>query len=169
MCIIKSNNVERSKTMSEDKKVKKISKLNTVIGSNLKNYRKANKISGEQIAYILDMNYDTYRSWESGRTTPKLQAIIDLAKIYNISIQDLLVEHSQLKDKNTLIVATNSENGYNQDIYADEYLSKLSTFEKVLVMKVRLLDKEDKEALIKSLNEIMNSSHQAREASDEEC
>lgn len=127
------------------------------IKHNLINYRKYNQLTGEEVAQALKMNHGTYRSWETGRSSPKLSALIKLAKIYGITIEKLLYDHSELQETNNgvLSIATDSQNEYNNDVYGDEYLSQLSSYEKIVVMKIRQLNKNDKDKLNEFLNDLI--------------
>lgn len=131
--------------------------MKEAIRENIIKYRKANGLKGKEIASVMNMNFDTYRSWESGRSTPKLESIVNLAKIYSVSVEDIITKHITKKNNpNQLAVATNEENEYDSSIYGDEYLSKLSSLEKTLIMKIRLLSPEEKKKFIEEITEFFD-------------
>lgn len=76
---------------------------NNVLGKNLKNIRKFKGFSREYIASVLGVNFETYKTWEIGRYEPKIDYLIELSKIYKVSIDYLLgnefsIEKSYIKE-----------------------------------------------------------------------
>lgn len=120
---------------------------------NLKNLRQSLNLNGEQIAEILKINPATYRSWETGRAAPKYSILLEISKIYNVSVEELLSDIGEGKDILTNQVA--NKNTYNDDIYSDKYLNELSTNEKLLVMKARRLNLNDMKKLESFIDELM--------------
>ena len=61
-----------------------------MIGDNIRNNRKINNMSQEELAEKLDVTRQSVSLWESGQTQPSLDNIIALSKIFGISTDDLL-------------------------------------------------------------------------------
>lgn len=55
----------------------------------LKEYRKLNKMSQRDVAYLLQMTQANYWLWESGRSFPNAKQIIKLCEIFKCSPNDL--------------------------------------------------------------------------------
>lgn len=55
---------------------------------NLKLQRKAHKFTQQQIANFLSINRTAYTAYESGKNSPSIYQIRDLATLYGISIDD---------------------------------------------------------------------------------
>lgn len=126
--------------------------IKVMIKENLVKYRKANKLTGEDVADALNMNHGTYRSWETGRSSPKFSSVIKLSQIYGVTVDNLLYDHEKLHDANRMIVA-NTE--YNKDVYGDDYLSQLSNWEKIMIMKIRQLNQEDRKKVTDLIKDLM--------------
>ena len=60
--------------------------------TNLKSIRKSAKIKQKVVAEMLGVTAATVRNWETGSTMPKLSQILQMAKIYNVSVANLVEE-----------------------------------------------------------------------------
>lgn len=119
-----------------------------IIKNNIKKcliaFREKNDIKQKDMADALNMDYSTYRSWESGRSAPKHFMLLRLSKLMGISIDELL-NGGQIADE----IRSDDD-----DIYGDKYLSQLSREEKILVMKIRQLNTDDKTAVTDYINDL---------------
>jgi tRNA uridine 5-carbamoylmethylation protein Kti12 len=80
--------------------------------------------------------------------------IVRIAKMYNISTDRILTgEQTRNASKRLSLSANTSE--YNKDIYGDEYLSELTSSEKLFIMKFRQLTSKDKQKVADLLNDIL--------------
>lgn len=57
---------------------------------NLLKYRKMSNISQQELARLLKIPQTTYSSYETNKVEPDNQTLIDLAKIFNVSVDELL-------------------------------------------------------------------------------
>lgn len=64
------------------------------INERLRELRIKSGYTQNQIAKILNVDRSTYSYYEIGKTTPDVSALITLAKIFNISISELLADES---------------------------------------------------------------------------
>lgn len=120
---------------------------------NLIAYRKANNLRQEDVATALGLNdSSTYRSWETGRSSPRPAMLIKIAQMYNISLDTLLGNTARVGDRS---FSVSSKSKYNDDVYGDRYLSELQNNEKLFIMKYRQLNSEDKEKVGKFLEDIL--------------
>jgi transcriptional regulator with XRE-family HTH domain len=60
--------------------------------TNLKIIRKQAKIKQKVVAELLGVTAATVRNWETGFSMPKLNQLVQMAKIYNVSIATLVEE-----------------------------------------------------------------------------
>ena len=60
------------------------------LSKNLKDLRKQFGYTQKYVAEQLDIVYQSYQHYELGLTVPTLQNFIKLAKLYNVSYEDLL-------------------------------------------------------------------------------
>ena len=117
----------------------------STIKSMLIAYRKENNLRQEDVANALGMaDSSTYRSWETGRSSPKSEMLVKIAQMYNISLDTLMGNTAKTNESR---FAVSSGNKYNDDVYGDRYLSELQNNEKLIIMKYRQLNSEDKEKL----------------------
>ena len=116
-------------------------RVNITIGERLKSLRQASGMNQMQVAQVLDIKRETYASWEIGRSSPKYDLLIKIAQLYNVSLEYLLTGEKQES------FTVRSSNEYNSDIYSDSYVNELSPFEKTMLMKIRMLNLNDKQKL----------------------
>lgn len=64
---------------------------------NLKELRKAHKYTQEEVAEKLGVSRQAVAKWESGETVPDINNCLALARLYNVSLDDL-VNHSRKRD-----------------------------------------------------------------------
>ncbi|MGN0529246.1 MAG: helix-turn-helix domain-containing protein [Eubacterium sp.] len=112
-----------------------------ILRKNLINLRNSNNLKQKNIADTLGLERSTYTSWEKGRSSPKPNEIVKLAKIYNVTTDYLLTG----KSNDTMQVASISE--YDRGVYGDSNVSELTDFEKTLLLKIRVLNTKDKQKL----------------------
>lgn len=61
-----------------------------MIGENIYNLRKINKLNQERLAEIVNVTRQTISNWETGQTIPDLYQANELAKAFNVSIDQLV-------------------------------------------------------------------------------
>lgn len=65
-----------------------------MINDNLKKLRKIHKLTQEQVAEKLNVSRQAVSKWESGETIPDIYNCIQLAKLYDIKLDDLVNENT---------------------------------------------------------------------------
>ncbi|MGN0676427.1 MAG: helix-turn-helix domain-containing protein [Ruminococcus sp.] len=63
-----------------------------MLNDNIKKFRKIKKLTQEQVAEKLNVSRQTVSKWESGETIPDIYNCCELAKLYEITVDDLLNE-----------------------------------------------------------------------------
>ena len=58
---------------------------------NIRKIRKSKKISQKSIASLIGVTQAAVSQWESGKTTPTAQNLIDLARILDCTTDDILI------------------------------------------------------------------------------
>ena len=61
-----------------------------MLGDNIRKYRKENNISQESLGEKLGVSRQSISLWENNQTQPSLENIVALAKIFNVTTDDLL-------------------------------------------------------------------------------
>ena len=69
-------------------------------GDNLKLIRKNKKMSQEQLAEKMNVSRQSVSKWENGEAYPEMNNILELCKIFNCKINDLV--HTDMSDINSL-------------------------------------------------------------------
>lgn len=127
-------------------------KLN--IKNNIIALRKKCGLTQQETAEALTIkDASTYRSWETGRSSPKPAMLLKIAQIYGISVEDLMGVEAPTPVPNRLKVASPST--YNENIYGDRYMGELQNDEKLFVMKLRQLNLQDKAKVAEFLENIL--------------
>lgn len=62
---------------------------------NIRKIRKSKKISQESIAALIGVTQAAVSQWESGKTTPTAQNIVDLARIMDCTTDDILIAEKE--------------------------------------------------------------------------
>lgn len=65
-------------------------KISLKVGGNLKKIRIEKNISIKELALLLNVCQKTILSWENGKTLPKTNKLIIIAKMYNMRLDDIL-------------------------------------------------------------------------------
>ncbi len=63
-----------------------------MLNDNIKKFRKLKKLTQEQVAEKLNVSRQTVSKWESGETIPDIYNCCELAKLYEITVDDLINE-----------------------------------------------------------------------------
>jgi len=69
-------------------------------GDNLKQIRKSKKMSQEQLAEKVNVTRQSVSKWENGESYPEMNNILELCKIFNCKLNDLV--HTDMKDISSL-------------------------------------------------------------------
>lgn len=85
------------------------------LADNLKRIRKENDLSQEQLAEKLGVSRQAVSKWESGHAYPEMDKVLQLCKIFDLNIDDLL-------NQNIKEVNDNKQNKININKYIDDFL-----------------------------------------------
>lgn len=66
-------------------------------GNNLRQIRKSKKISQEKLAEMMNVTRQSISKWENGESYPEMNKILELCKILNCKLNDLV--HTDMSDK----------------------------------------------------------------------
>lgn len=68
------------------------------IGEILKQERIKRKLTQSEVADILNITRSAYTRYETGQITPTIKALIELANLYNVSIDALVGRYQKTED-----------------------------------------------------------------------
>lgn len=67
------------------------------IGKNIKIYRLYNKLTQQELANKLFVSQVAVQQWERGKKTPQIDKLLDLANIFNIKVDQLYYNDTELR------------------------------------------------------------------------
>lgn len=82
------------------------------LSENLKKLRKEKNLSQEQLAKMLNVSRQAVSKWESGKTYPDIDNLILLRDIFNVTLDDLIVNESKIKDEEIIEINDLPNNNY---------------------------------------------------------
>lgn len=128
-----------------------------MLSQTLKKLRENNGYTQQQIANALNIERSTYTYYEIGKTTPDINTIIKLAKIFNVSYEELFENEEKDVEK--------SLNDSGDDLYCCydsknfDHIYELSKREKTLISLYRVLpDKIQDDFVLKLKKEVDKNS-----------
>ena len=65
--------------------------------------RKKEGLSQEELGYKLNVTRQTVSKWELGQTTPEMDKLVEMSRIFNISVDELINESETQTDSNPII------------------------------------------------------------------
>ena len=86
-----------------------------MLSENLKRIRKDNNLSQEQLAEKLGVSRQSVSKWENGEAYPEMDKVLQLCKMFNLNIDELL--NQDIKDVNE-----NKQSKINVDKYVGDFL-----------------------------------------------
>ena len=98
---------------------------------NLKKIRKEHNLSQEQVAELLGVSRQSVSKWESGGAYPEMDKMLQLCKIFNLNIDELL--NQDIKEVNNNKQAKSNINKFIDDFL--DYITK--TIDMFSVMKFK--------------------------------
>ncbi|MGN1328784.1 MAG: helix-turn-helix transcriptional regulator [Eubacterium sp.] len=122
---------------------------NAKLSERLKLYRKAAKLTQQQVADALGIQRSAYAYYEIDKTSPKLPTLSNIAKLYNITIDQLVNEEdfdSLMSNRQQYETTVTSGEKLLNDSFND-----LSPLEKSIVLKLRVMSAEERRKVVKEL------------------
>lgn len=80
-----------------------------MLSDNIRNYRKENNMSQDELAEKLGVSRQSVSLWETGQTQPTIDNIIALSKIFNVSSDDILKESDSTYSLNEKMTEENKK------------------------------------------------------------
>lgn len=82
------------------------------LGETLKEKRTKNQLTQEQLSEKIFVSRKTISNWETGKTTPDIDSLIRLADLFNLSLDNLLLEGSDIVENIKKIEAAKAAKKY---------------------------------------------------------
>lgn len=120
----------------------------TPVSEKLRTLRSAYHMTQNEVAEVLGMSRTSFSKYENGATLPPLKVLRKLAKVYNVPLEYLI------HDNSTSVVLHDSKSETAPDIdNLAESFAQLTSEEKMIIMKLRLMSKEEKSAFLSNLSD----------------
>ncbi len=115
------------------------------LSENLKDLRKKANLTQQQVSDAIGINRSAYAYYEVGKSRPKIESLEKLAAIYNITVDELIGD-----DKD---VAQVDDPKLDTGWSTTDKFNDLSEFEQSVILKVRLMSKDEKNELVGFLSD----------------
>ena len=79
-------------------------KLKYQLGANIANFRKQNGLTQAGLAEKLNYSDKAVSKWERGESMPDVLTLVQLAELFGVSVDDLLVDPNRLPEHNGAVV-----------------------------------------------------------------
>lgn len=124
-------------------------KRNENLAQRIKRFRDGFGFTQQQIADALNIDRSTYSYYESGKTEPNYEIIHKLANIYHTDFNGLLSD----EEPPTVVQDPRGNSVLQPNTEAPVVTNTLSDEEKALIIKIRILSKEEKKNLFKCIED----------------
>ena len=118
------------------------------LGEKLKFLRNSLNLTQKQVADALGIERSAYTYYEKGTTKPKIKTLSLLARMYNISVDELL----ELDIEQGEIMRVKSNNPVVDNWTSSDKFNELSDYEQSVLIRLRLLSGEDKKNVIEYID-----------------
>ena len=78
-----------------------------MLGDNIKKYRKISNLSQEELADKVNVTRQSVSLWETGKTQPSVDALIEIASALGVTADELLSDNNDSMVINNEILLTN--------------------------------------------------------------
>ena len=133
------------------------------IGSNIKKYRKANHLTQEDISQALRINRTSLSHYESDRTVPPVEILVQLTRLLRLPSVDYLLLDQPVVAGDTIWLASPGDDYNRSDRLPFDSnlwdLSDLAEQERQLVLGFRMLNKEDQDQLQAFLEKLRETTY----------
>ena len=117
---------------------------NTKLMKNLKRLRKEHKLTQDEVSVLISKERSSIAKYETGKIVPPLSILASFAKLYNVTVDELCGMSPPSKP---VVVKSNSDDNSNSVTFA-----QLSKQEQLMILKIRMMNNEDKDELLNSIN-----------------
>jgi len=121
-----------------------------MLADRLKQLRQQCELTQKQIADTLSIDRSTYSYYETGKTSPPLDTLVRLAKMFNISTDNLLGYAPK-----PAAVLHESAPVYYRNAPVEEDFTLLPKGEQNLLIRFRQLSDQDQAAILSAMDEML--------------
>ena len=115
----------------------------------LKDLRKQNELTQQQVADVLSIDRSTYAYYETGKTNPDVHQITQLALLFKVTPNTLL----GYKERTPSLLAMRDSGPFPKKNQKAMSILELEAEEKEILYLYRLLDEESKKETVRKMKE----------------
>ena len=137
-----------------------------MVAQALKRLRENSGYTQQQIANALSVERSTYTYYETGKTTPDIKTLSKLAKIFNVTLAELLESEERARIQHL--------QDFDGDLYCEldpkntDHIYELTKKEKAVVSLYRALPDEAQKEVLDSLKKEVDSASKKRNKTNKE-
>ena len=105
----------------------------TMLGENIRNLRKENKMSQEELAEKLNVSRQSVSLWETEKTQPTLEIVSKLAELFDVSTDELLTGDRMF------ISNDNKECAVKKSVKAKKYITVCIAVSLIILLAILLI------------------------------
>lgn len=123
----------------------------TPLSVKLRELRHAFCMTQDEVAEVLGMSRTSFSKYENGASLPPLNVMRKLSKVYNVPIEYLI------HDSESVTVLNDGKNREEPDVNnLAASFAQLTPEERLIIMKLRLMNKDQKDEFLKNLNDYVD-------------
>ena len=115
--------------------------------NNLKYYREKCGLTQQQVADALNINRSTYTYYEKGKTEPSINTLQKIMLLFNI-------DFDKLYPQDIIKVSEPQAECIAESKILDVSVPQLNSVEKDMLLKIRLLNEEDRMKIMNEINRL---------------
>jgi len=115
--------------------------------NNLKYYREKCGLTQQQVADALNINRSTYTYYEKGKTEPSINTLQKIMLLFDVSF-------NKLYPQDIIRVSEPPAEYITDPKQTDVSISQLNNVEKDILLKIRLLNEEDRMKIMNEINRL---------------
>ena len=130
------------------------------ISQKLRGIRKTCGFTQQQVAAVLNVDRSTYTYYETGKTTPDIRTVKALADLFNVSVDELLMDEEAVGTVAENESDTNAEAMTKDTADLPATANKLTRTEREVLLYYRALSTQDRQTILQEMRNALNAARE---------
>ena len=130
------------------------------ISQKLRGIRKTCGFTQQQVAAVLNVDRSTYTYYEIGKTTPDIRTVKALADLFNVSVDELLMDEEIVGAVAESESDTNAEAMTKGTADLPETANKLTRAEREVLLYYRALSTQDRQMILQEMRKTLHAAQE---------
>lgn len=130
------------------------------ISQKLRGIRKTCGFTQQQVAAVLNVDRSTYTYYETGKTTPDIRTVKALADLFNVSVDELLMDEEAVGTVAENESDTNAEAMTKDTADLPATANKLTRTEREVLLYYRALSPQDRQTILQEMRNALNAAQE---------